>query len=72
MKKIVIFAINAYQVVFSGILHQLFGVGNACRFTPTCSEYAKISVSKYGLAKGAYLSLIRLLKCQPFYSTSKI
>ena len=39
----------------------------ACRFTPTCSEYARQAISTYGLAKGTYLSLGRLLRCHPFH-----
>ena len=38
----------------------------ACRFTPTCSEYAALSFSKYGFWKASWLSLWRLLRCNPF------
>lgn len=38
----------------------------ACRFYPTCSEYAIQSIGKYGIFKGAILSLRRLLRCHPF------
>lgn len=37
-----------------------------CRFTPTCSAYAFEAVSKYGVAKGGWLALKRLLRCHPF------
>ena len=37
-----------------------------CRFTPTCSEYAKQAISKYGVLKGLFLSIKRILKCHPF------
>ena len=39
----------------------------ACRFTPTCSQYAQEAITKYGAAKGSYLALRRLLRCHPFY-----
>ena len=39
---------------------------NACRFTPTCSQYAIQSISKYGPIIGIYKSIIRLIKCNPF------
>ncbi|MGA2911782.1 MAG: membrane protein insertion efficiency factor YidD [Candidatus Levyibacteriota bacterium] len=68
MKKIIISIIGFYQVVLSNLLLQLTGTQNACRFSPTCSEYAKISISEKGLFKGGYLSIVRLLKCQPFYN----
>jgi hypothetical protein len=42
----------------------------ACRFTPTCSEYAKQAVVKYGFYKGALLAAKRLLLCHPFSQKS--
>ena len=39
----------------------------SCRFTPTCSEYAMQAVEKYGLVKGGYLALRRILRCNPFH-----
>lgn len=38
----------------------------ACRFTPTCSEYAMLAVERYGAAYGGYLAARRLLRCHPF------
>lgn len=37
-----------------------------CRFTPTCSEYALEAFQKYGAIKGLYLSVKRILRCNPF------
>ncbi|MGE4283122.1 MAG: membrane protein insertion efficiency factor YidD [Clostridia bacterium] len=37
-----------------------------CRFYPTCSRYALDAVTKYGFLKGGYLSIKRLLRCNPF------
>ncbi|HZQ30077.1 MAG TPA: membrane protein insertion efficiency factor YidD [Patescibacteria group bacterium] len=67
MRRIAILLIEGYQRFFSSVIRQIVGVSHACRFDPTCSEYAKISVSKKGLLVGGYLSLIRIMKCQPFY-----
>ena len=39
----------------------------ACRFTPTCSQYAQEAITKYGALKGGWLALRRLLRCHPFY-----
>lgn len=40
----------------------------ACRFEPTCSEYAKQALEKKGFWRGMFLSLRRLLKCHPFHA----
>ena len=37
----------------------------ACRFVPTCSEYAAEAIGKYGIVKGSALALWRLLRCHP-------
>lgn len=39
---------------------------HACRFTPTCAEYAAQAISRHGLIKGSFLALWRLLRCNPF------
>ena len=38
----------------------------ACRFTPTCSQYAKEAIIKHGPFKGSWLALKRILRCNPF------
>ncbi len=38
----------------------------ACRFYPSCSEYIRLSLQRYGLGKGIILSILRLVRCQPF------
>ncbi|MBO4307166.1 MAG: membrane protein insertion efficiency factor YidD [Bacteroidales bacterium] len=37
----------------------------ACRYTPTCSQYAKEAILKYGPLKGGWLSFKRILRCNP-------
>ena len=37
-----------------------------CRFYPTCSEYTKQAIIKYGVIKGLWLGLKRISKCHPF------
>lgn len=39
----------------------------SCRFTPTCSEYARLAVLRYGALRGGALALARLLRCHPFH-----
>jgi putative membrane protein insertion efficiency factor len=41
--------------------------GPACRFEPTCSEYASIAINRYGVLRGFGLAICRLLKCHPFH-----
>ena len=41
-----------------------------CRFRPTCSAYAVEAITKYGALKGGWLTLRRLLRCNPFYKGS--
>lgn len=40
--------------------------GNHCRFVPSCSEYSYEAVKKYGVTKGLFLGLKRVLKCNPW------
>lgn len=61
-----IFLITFYQKIISPAFKQLFGMPALCRFTPSCSEYAKISIKQYGVIKGSYRAVLRLLHCQPF------
>jgi putative membrane protein insertion efficiency factor len=39
----------------------------SCRFTPTCSEYARLAIAKHGAGRGGALALSRLLRCHPFH-----
>lgn len=58
--KIVISLINWYQLCISP------RIGNHCKYYPTCSEYTKQAVDKYGIIRGSLLGIIRILKCNPF------
>jgi len=60
-KRFIIFLINIYQKYISGIF------GKKCRFYPTCSEYTKQAIDKYGIIKGSFKGLKRILKCNPFH-----
>ena len=39
----------------------------ACRFYPSCGDYAHEAVAKHGVLRGARLAALRLLRCHPFY-----
>ena len=57
---IIIKIIEIYSYFISPFL------GAKCRFYPSCSSYTKDAFLSYGLLKGCYLSLKRILKCHPF------
>lgn len=59
MRKLLAFLIKLYKVVISPLLPP------ACRFLPTCSEYALEAIEKYGALKGSYLAARRILRCHP-------
>jgi uncharacterized protein len=52
--------LKVYKLVLSPLLPR------ACRFVPTCSEYARDAMERYGVARGTVLALKRLCRCQPF------
>lgn len=56
---------GAYKYAISPALHAVAGTTGACRFQPTCSEYAVIAVSEYGFIRGGWMALCRLLRCHP-------
>jgi putative membrane protein insertion efficiency factor len=39
----------------------------ACRFSPTCSEYARLAILKYGVVRGVGFAVGRLIRCQPLH-----
>ncbi|KKQ95018.1 MAG: hypothetical protein UT66_C0026G0011 [candidate division CPR2 bacterium GW2011_GWC1_39_9] len=68
MRKIGITLINIYQKTLSpdhGPLRGLFPNG-ACRYQPTCSQYTKEAIEKYGLTKGSFKGALRILRCHPW------
>jgi putative membrane protein insertion efficiency factor len=59
MAKIMIWLINLYQKT-------PLRSHNSCVFLPTCSQYTKEALVKYGFLKGFYLGIVRVLKCHPW------
>ena len=58
--NILIILIRIYQNTISMILP------TSCKFAPSCSEYMILSIEKYGLIKGFYIGIKRILKCHPY------
>lgn len=63
MKNVFLFFINFYKKYISQIFEYS---GIRCKYYPTCSEYTKEAIQKYGTIKGSFLGLKRILKCNPF------
>ncbi|MGH8630728.1 MAG: membrane protein insertion efficiency factor YidD [Burkholderiales bacterium] len=61
MKPLLLGTIRLYQYLFSPWL------GKQCRFYPTCSEYARQAISRYGSIRGTWLGLKRLARCHPWH-----
>ena len=59
MSKIVIALVRFYQYFVSPLF------GPSCRFHPSCSHYAIEALQKFGLIKGSFLTLRRVLRCHP-------
>ncbi|MDR2781295.1 MAG: membrane protein insertion efficiency factor YidD [Holosporaceae bacterium] len=62
MQRALILLIRIYKNVVSRYLK------SQCKFYPTCSEYAILSIKKYGSLKGIWKTILRLLRCNPFSS----
>ena len=61
MRLLAVGLIRVYQVVLSPLLPP------ACRFHPTCSQYALVAITDHGLARGTWLALKRLARCNPWH-----
>ncbi len=59
MRSLVLLLLRSYQAMLSPLIPA------ACRFEPTCSQYAVEAVSHHGVVRGLWLSLGRLLRCRP-------
>jgi putative membrane protein insertion efficiency factor len=60
MKQVAEFCLRLYKGVVSPFLPV------ACRYVPTCSEYAAEAVARHGLLRGSALGLWRIMRCNPF------
>jgi len=61
MRKVVVAVLRFYKRFVSPALP------SACRFHPTCSEYMRDAVQKYGVFRGVSKGVLRLLRCHPFH-----
>lgn len=61
MKNLLIWSIQGYRNFISPLLPP------TCRFRPTCSQYALESVRRFGVRRGGWLALKRIVRCHPFH-----
>ena len=61
VRRVAVGMIVAYQRLVSPFLP------SACRFAPTCAEYARIALEEHGFLRGVGLAVWRLLRCHPFH-----
>ena len=59
MQRVILGLIRIYQWTLSPLL------GPACRFTPSCSVYTATCIERFGVRRGVYLGLKRLVQCRP-------
>lgn len=62
MTRAILFLLACYKRLLSPLL------GTRCRFYPSCSDYARIAVARFGPARGGLLTLWRIARCQPLCS----
>lgn len=61
MKRLLLGLLSGYKRWLSPVLPR------ACRFSPTCSEYARLAVIKHGVLYGTTLAMARILRCHPWH-----
>jgi uncharacterized protein len=58
--RVLLMALRVYQTFFSALMH------SACKFYPSCSQYAVEALQLHGARRGSWLALRRLSRCHPF------
>jgi hypothetical protein len=61
MKTLLLWLIKGYRKLISPLFLP------SCRFQPTCSQYAIEAVERFGVIKGSYLAIKRILRCHPLH-----
>ena len=61
MRQVITGVLRGYRYLISPLL------GPTCRFYPTCSSYAIEAIERHGVIRGAWLTLRRLIRCNPWH-----
>jgi putative membrane protein insertion efficiency factor len=59
MSQPIIFLLGCYKRWLSPLL------GPRCRFHPSCSDYTRVAIARFGALRGSWLGLCRIIRCQP-------
>lgn len=59
-KRVLLALLRVYKTAISPLLPP------SCRYEPTCSEYARIAIERYGAGRGSWMAVRRLARCHPF------
>jgi putative membrane protein insertion efficiency factor len=62
MRKLIVATLRLYKQVVSPVLP------SACRYYPSCSDYMRQAVEKYGPVRGLWMGIKRLARCHPFHA----
>ena len=61
MRKLIVAILRFYKLALSPMLP------SACRYYPSCSDYTRQAVEKYGAARGSWMGIKRIARCHPFH-----
>ena len=61
MRKLIVAILRLYKLALSPVLP------SACRYYPSCSDYMRQAVEKYGPARGVWMGIKRIARCHPFH-----
>lgn len=64
MRKLSLWIIVFYQATLSPV----FGLMSACRYEPSCSHYAYEAIQLYGVRRGWWMGIRRVVRCNPFHA----
>ncbi|MGD1084832.1 MAG: membrane protein insertion efficiency factor YidD [Verrucomicrobiota bacterium] len=70
-RRIFILLIRLYQTLVSPVLAAFFGPAGRCRYTPSCSQYAREAIQLHGACAGGALAAGRLCRCHPWAPTGE-